>query len=92
MMNGIKTLCIGMLCLCLFHSAGAEEDIWAEGVLELRGHIIDVHAMIDDAMPETLEQITLSGNAVTKRELYQSLTDHFLLHPDFKKKEQSDQQ
>lgn len=86
MMSKLKALCIGILCLCLFHPAGAEEDIWTEGVLEIRGHIIDVHAIVDDAMPETLEQITLMGNAMTKRELYQALADHFLLHPDFRQR------
>ncbi len=77
-------LCVLFACLCAFGLA--EETLWTEGTMEIDGHTIEIHAIVDDTMPSALQQIKLGGKAMKKTAFLQSLQQHFSVHPDFTKK------
>lgn len=77
-------LVIMVLCLsCLTCTASAEESLWTDGTLDIHGHIVDVHAIIQDTMPAELQQIKLKGRLIKKNVFHQTLQKYFTLHPEF---------
>lgn len=77
-------LAIMVLCLsCLTYTASAEESLWTDGTLDIHGHTVDVHAIIQDTMPTELQQIKLKGRLIKKDVFHQTLQKYFTLHPDF---------
>lgn len=85
-MRRIKGLFICLIFICTLRISLAENDLWTEGTMNVRGHSIDIHAIINDALPAQLQQIKLTGRAVKPDVLFQSLWKDFSLHPDFSPK------
>ncbi len=81
-MKKTKALLIGVICICLIHTASAEANFWTEGTLYFHGHTVSIHAIVHDALPSELFQIEVKGSSIKKNVLHQTLEKHFTLHPE----------
>ncbi len=85
-MKSMKSVFIILFCLCLIFPVLAEEDsFWTEGPLDYNGHTIPIHAIVNDTLPEQLQQITLKGRKVTQAAFEEALGHHFTLGENFGK-------
>lgn len=69
-----------LLCALFWTSTALAKDFWTEGALELRGHTVELHAIVDDSMPQTLRQLQLKGHAIDAATFRAALEKHFTLH------------
>lgn len=72
-----------LLCALFWTSTALAKDFWTEGALELRGHTVELHAIVDDAMPQPLRQLQLKGRAIDAATFRAALEKYFILHPSF---------
>lgn len=85
-MKKLRAILIGVICICLIHTASAEANFWTEGTMEYHGHIISIHAIVHDTLPSELFQIKMQGSSIKKNVLHQTLEKHFTLHPELSPK------